>query len=88
MMIGGMALGALWRRGWWVVLILIASDLLLAVLSAVVGYILKPLSANSFEIAALVVGFTLGPIILGLMFEVLASELPRLGPATRIDDAV
>jgi len=88
MMIRGMTLGALWRRGWWVILILIASDLLLAVLSAVVGFVLKPLSAYSYQIAGCLVGIIVGPIILGLFFELLASDLPRIREPASGDGAV
>jgi len=81
MTIRGMTLGALWRRGWWVILMLVASCLVLTVLSQVVGYVLSPLTARSFEIADLVIGITVGPLFLGLFFEVLASDLPRLREA-------
>jgi hypothetical protein len=85
MMIKGMTLGALWRRGWWVILLLVAADLTLCVLSFVLGYILQPVSAYSFEIAGGVVAITVGPIVLGLFFEILASELPRLPQDMGID---
>jgi voltage-gated potassium channel Kch len=88
MMIKGMTLGALWRRGWWVILLLAASDLTLGVLYLVLGYLFKPLSAYSFEVAAAIVGFIVSPVVLGLFFEVLASDLPRLGQPARIDGAV
>jgi hypothetical protein len=88
MMIRGMTLRALWRRGWWVILMVAACDLLLAVLSAVLGYVLQPLSAYSFQIAGGLVGIILGPIILGLFFELLASDLPRLREAKSDGGAV
>jgi hypothetical protein len=82
MTIRGMTLGALWRRGWWVILMVVASSLVLTVLSEVVGYMLRPLTAHSFEIANFVIGLTVGPLLLGLFFELLASDLPRLREAT------
>ena len=88
MMIKGMTLGALWRRGWWVILLIAASELTLGVLYLVLGYVFKPLSAYSFEVAAAIVGFIVQPVVLGLFFEVLASDLPRLGHAARIGGAV
>ena len=88
MMIKGMTLGALWRRGWWVILILIANALVLCSLSLAIGFVLQPLSAHSFEIADAVVGITVGPILLGLLFEMLASELPRLRHTARTSGAV
>jgi hypothetical protein len=88
MMIRGMTLGALWRRGWWVILLLLAADLTLGVLSVLLGYILKPFSAYSFEIAGCIIAITVGPIVLGLFFEVLASDLPRLGSPSSSDAAV
>ena len=60
---------------------LVASSLLLTILSEVVGYVLKPLTAHSFEIANFVIGITVGPLLLGLLFELLASDLPRLREA-------
>ena len=78
MMIKGMSIGALWRRGWWVILMLMANTLVLCSLSLAAGFVLRPLSAYSFEIADAVVGITVGPFLLGLLFEVLAWELPRL----------
>jgi hypothetical protein len=81
MTIKGMTLGALWRRGWWVILLLVASCLVLTVLSQVVGYVLSPLTAHSFEIADFVISVTVGPLLLGLFFELLASDLPRLREA-------
>jgi hypothetical protein len=88
MMIKGMTLGALWRRGWWVILILLAADLTLGVLSVLLGYILQPLSAYSFEIAGTIVAITVGPLLLGLFFELLASDLPRLRQSMSTDGAV
>ena len=81
MTIRGMTLGALWRRGWWVILMVVASSLLLTVLAEVAGYVLKPLTTHSFEIAHGVIGITVGPLLLGLFFELLASDLPRLRSA-------
>ena len=88
MMIKGMTSGALWRRGWWVILMLMANAIVICSLSVAVGFLLQPLSAHAFEIADALVGFTVGPIVLGLLFETLASELPRLRHTARANDAV
>ena len=65
---------------------LMASNIVLCLLYLAVGFMLRPLVSDSFEVAAGIIGITVGPFLLGLLFEGLASTLPRLGQAARLDD--
>jgi hypothetical protein len=78
MKIRGMALPALWRRGWWVMLMLFISNVVLGTTYAGVAHLLQPFVSEPLPAAAVLVLVTIGPLFLGWLFEEFALTRPRL----------
>jgi hypothetical protein len=78
MKIRGMALPALWRRGWWVMLMLFISNIVLGTTYAGVAHFLQPFVSEPLPSAAVLVLVTIGPLFLGWLFEEFASARSRV----------
>jgi hypothetical protein len=69
---------AFWRRGWWMLLMLVIGNITLALCYAGVAWVLRPYVTQPLSLAVAIVLPTIGLLFLGWLFELFASRLPRI----------